>query len=433
MNDAEASLPFLAPALARGAMGPVCIVVHAHPDFSKGGGETAAWREFATLRDAGCEVSLVAAAELAGDGEPILEHGPNEFLFSTRGMTDDRLFWADIADRQALVRFLARQPARVFHFHHLWRIGLDLVTELMEARPDARFVVTLHELLSICAHHGQMIRTRGRELCRAAVPTQCAACFPEHAPRHFVLRRAIFLKTLRRFDAVVYPSAFLRQRYRDWGLAPAQEVLLENYLGDVLADYPRRQDPDPELAGHFAFFGQPTPFKGLDVLLRGFALAAGARPGLTLSIFGCEREDVLGMFPGLSSSIDQAGSALSFFGRYDQADVLDLMQGAGWIVVPSIWWENSPVVIQEAMRAGTPLIVSDIGGMAEKVRPGLDGLHFRRGSPLDLARVLRQAADPERHAAISATLADSVTRDAFLAGLEEAFGPVGADVEPVTD
>lgn len=416
---------------AHGAKGSgaaaVCVVSHAHPDLSKGGGETAAYREVLALRAAGRRAILVAAAEPLAGQEPILAHAEDEYLFATEGMQEDRLFWADIAARRELVRFLARQPAGVFHVHHLWRIGLDLLAELMEARPDARFVVTLHEMLAICAHHGQMVRTQGRELCRAATPTRCAGCFPDKAPRHFALRRATFLELLRRFDAVIYPSAFVQGRFRDWGLAARQEMVLENYLGDALAAAPRRAAAAAGMAGHFGFFGQPTPFKGLDVLLRGFALALRSEPGLALSVFGCEREDALGIFPSLGPVLDQAGPAVSFLGRYGQDEVLGLMQTVGWVVVPSIWWENSPVVIQEAMRAGTPLIVSDIGGMAEKVRPGLDGLHFRRGSAPDLARVLREAAEPSRHAAIGATLADSIGREAFLAGLERAFGAVPAE------
>jgi glycosyltransferase involved in cell wall biosynthesis len=365
---------------------------------------------------------LVAAADLGAGAEPIVAHAPDEHLFATAGMAADRLSWDDVADRRELVRFLAELPVGVYHFHHLWRIGLDLVAELMEARPEARFVATLHEMLAICAHHGQMIRVRGRELCRGATPTQCAACFPALPARHFLLRRAAFLALLERFDAIVYPSDFVRQRHRDWGLASVEDLVLENYLGDTLAAAPRRDAADPALARHFAFFGQPTPFKGLDVLLRGFVLALAEEPRLTLSVFGCDREDVLGMFPDLAGPLDRAGEAVYFLGRYDQAEVLDLMRTVGWVVVPSIWWENSPVVIQEAKRAGVPLIVSDIGGMAEKVRPELDGLQFRRGSPADLARVLRRAADPARHAAISATLGDSIGRDAFLEGLGRAFG-----------
>ena len=94
------------------------------------------------------------------------------------------------------------------------------------------------------------------------------------------------------------------------------------------------------------------------------------------------------MFPDLEKAIDEAGASLTFAGRYDAQDAAGADERVGWVVVPSIWWENSPVVIQEAKRAGTPLIVSDIGGMAEKVRDGVDGLQFKRGSPVDLARAM---------------------------------------------
>ena len=46
------------------------------------------------------------------------------------------------------------------------------------------------------------------------------------------------------------------------------------------------------------------------------------------------------------------------------------MASVDWVVVPSIWWENSPLVIQEAFGYGRPVICSDIGGMAEKVTDG---------------------------------------------------------------
>ena len=51
------------------------------------------------------------------------------------------------------------------------------------------------------------------------------------------------------------------------------------------------------------------------------------------------------------------------------------MAEVDWVVVPSIWWENAPLVIQEAFRHRRPVICGDIGGMAEMVRDGVDGLH----------------------------------------------------------
>ena len=62
------------------------------------------------------------------------------------------------------------------------------------------------------------------------------------------------------------------------------------------------------------------------------------------------------------------------------------MAEVDWVVVPSRWWENSPLVIQEAFLHSRPVICSDIGGMAEKVTDRVNGLHFGVGDPPSLRR-----------------------------------------------
>jgi glycosyltransferase involved in cell wall biosynthesis len=89
--------------------------------------------------------------------------------------------------------------------------------------------------------------------------------------------------------------------------------------------------------------------------------------------------------------VTAAGRRVRFFGSYKAADLPRLMREVDWAVVPSTWWENSPVVIQEAFFHGRPVIASDIGGMAEKVRDGVDGLHFRVGSAESLVDRLIEA------------------------------------------
>jgi glycosyltransferase involved in cell wall biosynthesis len=69
------------------------------------------------------------------------------------------------------------------------------------------------------------------------------------------------------------------------------------------------------------------------------------------------------------------------------------MRGCDVVVLPSIWWENSPVVIQEARRNRVPIVCSNIGGMAEKVRDRVDGLHFQAGSAASLADAVYKATD----------------------------------------
>jgi glycosyltransferase involved in cell wall biosynthesis len=407
----------------------VCVLAHSHPDFSKGGGELAAHREVEALRAAGRRTLFVAASEVVTQygrtrpGHLLLEHGADEWIYGFTGMAEDRLGWEDAGQRRALVGFLAGLEVEVFHLHHYWRIGLDLIAELMEARPDATFVLTLHEMLAICLHHGQMVRTRSRELCRRESPLRCLQCFPELSLERFAFRKATLLSVLRRFDHLLYPSAFIRERYEGWGLVGPRASVLENYLGDAFLALPRRVVGTPRLARSFGFFGQPTAFKGLDVLLRALPLALREEPAITLTVHGAEREDVVRIFPAVEPLLAAAGPNLSFSGRYDATDALDLMASVGWVVVPSVWWENSPVVIQEARRAGTPLLVSDIGGMAEKVAHGVDGLHFKRGSPVDLARAMVEAAQPETRERMGGTLRDVIGREEFIAGLDAAFAP----------
>jgi len=66
------------------------------------------------------------------------------------------------------------------------------------------------------------------------------------------------------------------------------------------------------------------------------------------------------------------------------------------LVVPSIWPENSPLVIHEAFLAGVPVVASRIGGIPEVVEDGRSGLLFEPGNATDLARVLKRIiAEPD--------------------------------------
>ena len=80
-------------------------------------------------------------------------------------------------------------------------------------------------------------------------------------------------------------------------------------------------------------------------------------------------------------------------GKYDNTDVATILSEVDVLVVPSIWYENSPLTIHEAFLAGVPVITSNIGGMAELVEDGVNGLHFQMGNAADLTRQLQRIID----------------------------------------
>jgi len=61
--------------------------------------------------------------------------------------------------------------------------------------------------------------------------------------------------------------------------------------------------------------------------------------------------------------------------------------------VPSIWYENAPLTIQEAFLAKIPVIATNLGGMREFVQDGVNGLLFRPRDAADLREKIRQIID----------------------------------------
>jgi len=79
-------------------------------------------------------------------------------------------------------------------------------------------------------------------------------------------------------------------------------------------------------------------------------------------------------------------------GAYQPAQVARLLEPLDVVVVPSLWYENAPLVISEAFASRLPVVASRLGGMAEMVHDGVDGMLFEPGDSKDLARVLGRLA-----------------------------------------
>lgn len=372
------------------------IIAHGHPDTCKGGAERVAYLQYQELRARGVDAVFLARDAAPAHGGTVFssKDGERELLFHT-AMGDPFTFrsvrgshvWRDF--RGLLQRF---QP-EVIHFHHYLHLGMELFREARNTCRHAFIVLTLHEFLALCHHNGQMVKPGTLQLCYAPSPTACARCFPEYSPSDFFLRERYVKSLMADIDLFIAPSEFLADRYRKWGLPPDRVVIVENGHppAQPMAAEPLSKD---NLRRSFAFFGQINPYKGLDLLLEAFTLLdADIKDKVHLDIHGANLEiqaqEFQDRFLDLAKGL---GSRIALHGRYESHQLERLMQQAGWVVIPSIWWENSPMVIQEAFVHGRPVICADIGGMAEKVKDNVSGLHFRARSARSLARVIERAA-----------------------------------------
>ena len=379
----------------------VLMLSHGHPTFSIGGAEVASYNLHQGLNALpDCESHYLARV-----GPPVTPHRGTPFL-SLRQKEREALFFANDYDyfrlsnrdlesiSQHFVQFVRDVGPDIVHFHHFLGFGVECLYAVRQALPHVPIVVTLHEYLSICNNHGQMVKTRNATLCQKASPAECAMCFPDIPASRF-MKRELFLKSFfRHVDMFVSPSRFLIERYVDWGLPREKMLFLENGLEVGELAPPRTLPNDQARRNHFGYFGQLNQFKGIKVLIEAVARVPARDWGedSVLYVFGGNLEVQPEAFQReFRRLVANAGRRVRFFGSYKSADLPRIMRDIDWVVVPSTWWENSPVVIQEAFLHGRPIITSDIGGMAEKVRHNVNGLQFRAGSAESLVDRLVEA------------------------------------------
>ena len=414
----------------------ILIVAHGHPELNPGGAEIAAYAIFQTLQKRPDKQAVF----LAWTGGAAQRRGGTPYA-TFRGRADEVLFSTDVFDH-----FLFSQPSDiidqfaillghidpdVIHLHHYSKIGLEFIALAKRLNPGVRIIVTLHEYLGICHNYGQMTKTGSQALCYEASPHECTACFPAIAPTEFLLRRHFIRAHFDKVDLFVAPSEFLRQRYIAWGLPDWQIVTLGNGTPAVAPLPPRPLRPG-EGRGVFAFFGQINPYKGLLPLLSAFETICNApaddAEGLHLMIHGANLEYQSPEYvEAFTQALARTSARVHYGGPYDNRHMGKLLAGVDWVVVPSTWWENAPLVIQEALAHRRPVICSNIGGMAEKVRPGIDGFHFQVGNPFELAGLMmRLAREPGVWDRLQASMSRPMTIEEGVDGLlalyhEDAF------------
>jgi len=377
-----------------------------------------------------CTASFWAAAPagLLDPGEQIRCLKPErEFLL--RGGEDPILLSSalDLCDHSPVAVQMRLWCPDVIHAHHVLGLGLDFFWALKRWFPKVPIVYTLHEFLLLCPYHGQFLRRDGTS-CDAADPVMCSRCLPEALVRNLQIRRGVIEQWVQLIDRFISPSHQLAVMMCESGLLAKDRVdVIDNLLP---ANIGVASDPGLPAVNHFAIFGNLSRPKGLDLVLKAVLLARAQGARLHLTVFGHVEQrgerlsgDQDRYQAVVKQLVDDLSDCVTVSGAYRQRDIPDLMASVAWVVMGSRWRENAPVVIEEALACGRPLLVPQLGGMAEKVRDGLDGLHYRPGSPLSLAELLmRCSSDSEGWSRLRQTLRQPTASDKVLEAHRHLYG-----------
>jgi len=393
----------------------ILTICHGHPDLNPGGGEIASYNLHSKLRETEGYDSMFFARH----DKPDLVHGGTSF--SGTGKSNEIIFYVPMGDwfkfsqpdhpkiwrdfRECLENY---KPDLV-HFHHYVHLGLEMIREVKNYNPNLPVVLTLHEYFGICHNHGQMVKTSSGRVCHASSPSACSSCFPQYSSQDFFLRKQFIQSFFSLVDRFISPSEFLKNRYIQWGLKDEDVVVIENIdqSDSITDDQSQFSDndnssttskPDSVLVNKseqknkvvFSYFGQINSFKGIDILTDAIALLPkSVKSKVIVNINGSGLENNSEEFRNyIGSAVSKSNGVIRLCGRYERSELRELMGSTDWVIVPSKWWENSPMVILEAKKYAVPVIASNIGGMKEKIINGETGFHFQMGRANSLADII---------------------------------------------
>jgi glycosyltransferase involved in cell wall biosynthesis/MoaA/NifB/PqqE/SkfB family radical SAM enzyme len=296
----------------------------------------------------------------------------------------------------------------VVHIGHLNHLSTSLVSEAN--RRGIPILYTLHDFWVMCPR-GQLMQMNPADphdlwaVCDGQEDQKCAErCYSRYFSgaaderdkdvaywTGWVRRRMRHIREVaQQVDLFVAPARSLLARYRDeFGLAEAKVRYLD-YGFDRSRLSGRARAPGEPFT--FGYIGTHIPAKGIHLLIDAFGRLRGEP---RLRIWGRPRGQDTDALRALGAALPAgAGDRIEWTREYRNQEIVpDVFNYTDAIVVPSIWYENSPLVIHEAQQARVPVVTADVGGMAEYVHHEVNGLLFRHRDAPSLAAAMQRLID----------------------------------------
>src|SRR5215469_259084 len=370
----------------------ILIVSNFFPPKAIGGAEIVAYRQARALVARGHHAVVFAGAEPSSDAPAgTLNYddydGLPVYRLALRSLGPDLNFYWPAAARR-LKAVIASHDIDVVHFHNPVGLGANLIPTAKSAA--RKCIVTLHDHWGFCF---QQTRLRAD----ASVCTnheECAGCKDSVLPSDNLalpmrLRRDYVVWCLNQADQLLVPSGYLAYAYTQAGFPSRLIRVLSN---GIELDLVKAQPKMPAANGmvRFLWSGYLGEHKGLLVLLEALEILSleselAGRWQITLAGEGHLRPRLEGAMRS-----GKLGENVKFVGKLKRSEVLDLLRAIDVSVLTSIWPENEPVTMLEAIASGTAQIATRLGGNVGLVENAKSGFLIPPNDAAQLARTMER-------------------------------------------
>ena len=330
--------------------------------------------------ESGHSVAIFYPSQAEGEMWQKEDNGIRIYGAATGPRSRSRVFLSTFGDKKLHEMFTAvlhKEQPDLIHIQHL----MGLPTSLIEAI-RVPFVITLHDYWYGCGN-AQLITNYDNTICPGPNRwfTNCGRCAlsragqpnwlaPAAAPL-MAWRNGRLRTILHRASKVIAPSHFVQQTYTELGLAGDNMAVIPHgievpheQIKTILAN---RQPRQPGTL-HIGFIGSLGWQKGVHNLIA--AVNQLPYEGGKLTVYGR-----LDTFPEYVAELQQQAQhpGIHFAGPVSRTDLWSALAEFDIAVMPTLWYEASPLTIQELFAVNVPIVASRIGAMTEKIRDGIDG------------------------------------------------------------
>lgn len=270
-------------------------------------------------------------------------------------------------------RILSNEAPDIVHGAHTLGV-LDFIYAAREAKIP--YLLTLTDFFLLCPK--LILMTSSQSLC--AGPEQGSACrelCPEIVSPIIRKRLAQAGDILRNANCIIAPSKFLANMFlKEYGDLKIVEIGYGISYPKIRKNMRRYQQGDKLT---FFYGGSFIRHKGVHILIEAFRRVKG---NAELKIYGSGQYEY---------SLRQAASQdprIKLCGVFSSGQIGDVLSQIDVAVVPSIWYENTPIILLESLASNIPVIATDLGGMTEAVNNGINGRTFRIGDVEELEEII---------------------------------------------
>ncbi len=242
-------------------------------------------------------------------------------------------------------------------------------------------VYTVHDLKSVCPNYKMLTHDGVCERCKGGKYYNCFIhkCTKNSRLKSLVNVMEMYLQAAMGWydliDVFITPSDFYRRKLVEFRFPADKVVHIPNFIDETAFE------PIYESGDYFLYFGRLSDEKGVLTLVTAMRKVPFCR--LIIAGTGPAKANI-------EAYVSQLGlHNVELVGFKSGNDLARLIRGAKFTVLPSEWYENGSISLLESMACGKPVVGADIGGIAEHISHGEDGLIFEAGNANDLAEKIK--------------------------------------------